>query len=212
MGLLNFTIHNCSTDIMSAKHMLDGSTCALCHKVFTVLRFHIYMFLWQVSWLCQHQKQEALIGLNHIQRTWCLFCWINAAEEEEMSIKCQPIRDQEGHLCWWISLKNTYLVEDVKYLLPVTFRLNPYSGKSRVNYVPANKRSIGQLVVCCFMSSLVRFHLYYGNRFKEQSSLLLHLTLIIFTNLMYSYYILYLLVIWKDEYISLLFEKVVIIL
>ena len=35
---------------------------------------------------------------------------------------CQPIRGQGGHIVFWISPKNTNLVEDVENLLSVKFR------------------------------------------------------------------------------------------
>ena len=47
------------------------------------------------------------------------FC---AAVAEEMSKMSQPIRALGGHICWPIGTKNTNLVEDLEYLLPVKFR------------------------------------------------------------------------------------------
>ena len=40
----------------------------------------------------------------------------------------QPIRGQGGHLVFPISLKNTNLVKDDEILLPIKFRLIPFSG------------------------------------------------------------------------------------
>ena len=39
-----------------------------------------------------------------------------------MSKMSQPIRALGGHICWPIGTKNTNLVEDLEYLLPVRFR------------------------------------------------------------------------------------------
>ena len=40
----------------------------------------------------------------------------------------QPIRGQGGHLGFPIGTKNTNLIENVKDLLSVKFRQNPFSG------------------------------------------------------------------------------------
>ena len=44
----------------------------------------------------------------------------------------QPIRGQDSHLVFPIGPKNTNLVEDVEILLPVKFRLIPFSCFRRV--------------------------------------------------------------------------------
>ena len=46
------------------------------------------------------------------------FC---AAVAEEMSKMSQPIRALDGHICLPIGTKNTNLVKDLEYLLPVKF-------------------------------------------------------------------------------------------
>ena len=52
----------------------------------------------------------------------------------------QPIRVQGGHLVFPIVPKNTNLVEDVDVLLPVKFRLIPFSGfRGEVENVSANQ-------------------------------------------------------------------------
>ena len=54
----------------------------------------------------------------------------------------QPIRGQGGHIVFWISPKNTNLVEDVENLLSVKFRWIPFSGFIReVKNVSANQRT-----------------------------------------------------------------------
>ena len=40
----------------------------------------------------------------------------------------RPIRGQGGHLVFLINPKNINLVEDVEMLLPIKFRLIPFSG------------------------------------------------------------------------------------
>ena len=53
----------------------------------------------------------------------------------------QPIRGQDGHFVFPIGPKNTNLVEDVEILLPVKFRLIPFSGfRGEVENVSANQR------------------------------------------------------------------------
>ena len=53
----------------------------------------------------------------------------------------QPIRGQGGHLVFPIGPKNTNLVVDVEILLPVKFRLIPFSGfRGEVENVSANQR------------------------------------------------------------------------
>ena len=53
----------------------------------------------------------------------------------------QQIRGQGGHIVFWISRKNTNLVEDVENLLSVKFRLIPLSGFiGEVKNVSANHR------------------------------------------------------------------------
>ena len=53
----------------------------------------------------------------------------------------QPIRGQGGHIVFWISPKNTNLVEDVENLLSVKFRWIPFSGFiGEVKNVSANHR------------------------------------------------------------------------
>ena len=53
----------------------------------------------------------------------------------------QPIRGQGGHLVFPIRPKNTNLVEDVEILLPVKFRVIPFSGFIReIENVSANQR------------------------------------------------------------------------
>ena len=47
---------------------------------------------------------------------------------EEKSKTSQPIRGKGGHLVFPIDPKNTTLVEDIEILLPVKFRLTPFSG------------------------------------------------------------------------------------
>ena len=53
----------------------------------------------------------------------------------------QPIRGQGGHLFFPIGPKNTNFVEDVKILLPVKFRVIPFSGfRGEVENVSANQK------------------------------------------------------------------------
>ena len=53
----------------------------------------------------------------------------------------QPIRGQGGHLVFPISPKNTNLVEDIKILLPVKFRLILFSDfRGEVEIISANQR------------------------------------------------------------------------
>ena len=53
----------------------------------------------------------------------------------------QPIRGQGGHFVFPIGPKNTNLVEGVEILLPVKFRLIPFSGfRGEVENVLANQR------------------------------------------------------------------------
>ena len=53
----------------------------------------------------------------------------------------QPIRGQGGHLVFLIGPKNTHMVEDVEFLLPVKFHWIPLSGFSgEVKNVSANQR------------------------------------------------------------------------
>ena len=53
----------------------------------------------------------------------------------------QPIRGQGGHLVFPIGPKNTNLIEDVQILLPVKFRLIPFSRfRGEVENVSANQR------------------------------------------------------------------------
>ena len=53
----------------------------------------------------------------------------------------QPIRGQGGHLVFPIGPKNTNLVEDVEFLLPVKFRRIPFSGfGGEVENVSTNQR------------------------------------------------------------------------
>ena len=47
---------------------------------------------------------------------------------QEKSKMSQPIRGQGGHLVFPIGPKNINLVEDVEMLLPIKFRLIPFSG------------------------------------------------------------------------------------
>ena len=50
------------------------------------------------------------------------FVEFRSAVSEEKSKMSQPIRGQGGHLVFPIDPKNTNLVEDVEFLLPVKFR------------------------------------------------------------------------------------------
>ena len=53
----------------------------------------------------------------------------------------QPIRGQGRYIVFLISPKNTNLLEDVKNLLPIKFRSNPFSGlRGEVENVSANQR------------------------------------------------------------------------
>ena len=53
----------------------------------------------------------------------------------------EPIRGQGGHLVFPMGPKNTILVEDVEILLPVQFRLIPFSSlRGEVENVSANQR------------------------------------------------------------------------
>ena len=53
----------------------------------------------------------------------------------------QPIRGQGRHLVFPIGPKNTNLVEDVEILLPLKFRLFPFSGfRGEVENVSTNQR------------------------------------------------------------------------
>ena len=53
----------------------------------------------------------------------------------------QPIRGKSGHLDFPIGPKNTNLVEDIEILVPVKFRLIPFTGfRGVVGNVSANQR------------------------------------------------------------------------
>ena len=70
------------------------------------------------------------------------FVEFHSAVWEKKSNMSQPIRGQGGHLVFPISPKNTYLVEDVEFLPPVTFRRNSvqrFQMRSR-KYVSANQK------------------------------------------------------------------------
>lgn len=55
---------------------------------------------------------------------------------------CLPIRAFGGHLLWRIGSKNTNMVEDLEYLIPVRFGEIPYSGcREEVENVSTNKNS-----------------------------------------------------------------------
>ena len=56
------------------------------------------------------------VSLNSIQRF----------QRKSQNIS-QPIRGQGGHIVFWISPKNTNLVEDVEHLLSVKFRRIPFT-------------------------------------------------------------------------------------
>ena len=70
------------------------------------------------------------VSLNSVQRF--------QRKSQNMS---QPIRGQGGHIVFWISPKNTNLVEDVENLLSVKFRWIPFSGFiGEIKNVSANHR------------------------------------------------------------------------
>ena len=53
----------------------------------------------------------------------------------------QPIKGQGGHFLFPIGPTNTNLVEEVEILLPVKFRLIPFSGfRGEVENVSSNQR------------------------------------------------------------------------
>ena len=69
------------------------------------------------------------------------FLEFRSAVSEEKSTMPQPIRGQGGHLVFFISPKNTNLVEDIDILLPVKFRWIAFSGfRGEVENVSANQR------------------------------------------------------------------------
>ena len=69
------------------------------------------------------------------------FVEFQSAVSEEKSKMSQPIKVQGGHLVFPISPKNTNLVEDVEFLLPVKFRWILFSGfRGEVENVSANQR------------------------------------------------------------------------
>ena len=54
----------------------------------------------------------------------------------------QPIKEQGGHLVFVIDQKNTNLVEDVEFLLPVKFREILFSGfRGEVENVKSQRRT-----------------------------------------------------------------------
>ena len=58
------------------------------------------------QWLVNIQTETKLLKIN-----------------EQKSNMPRSIIDQDGHICWRISRK--WILEDVKYLLPVKFRQKP---------------------------------------------------------------------------------------
>ena len=53
----------------------------------------------------------------------------------------QPIEGKDSHLCFPISPKNTDIVVDVEFLLPVKFHLILFSGsREEVKNISANHR------------------------------------------------------------------------
>ena len=69
------------------------------------------------------------------------FVEFRSAVSEEKSKISQPIRGHGGHLVFPIGPKNTKLVEDVEFLLPVKLRWIPFSGfRGEVENVSPNQR------------------------------------------------------------------------
>ena len=69
------------------------------------------------------------------------FVEFRSAVSEKKSIMSKPIRGQGRNLLFLIGPKNTNLVEDIEFLLPVKFRWYPFSGfKNEVENVSANQR------------------------------------------------------------------------
>ena len=59
-----------------------------------------------------------------------------------------PIRSQGGHLVFPIGLKNTHLVEDIEFLLPVKFRLIPFgSFREEVEKLTTNDNGQGMITI-----------------------------------------------------------------
>ena len=64
----------------------------------------------------------------------------NSVQRFEKSKMCQLMRGQGGYLGLLIGPKNTNLVEDVVFLLPVKFRRIPSGYRGEVENVSANQR------------------------------------------------------------------------
>ena len=70
-----------------------------------------------------------------------VFVEFHSAVSEKKSKMTQPIWGQGGHLVFPIGPKNTNLVEEVTFLLPVKFLWFPFSGfRKEVENFPANER------------------------------------------------------------------------
>ena len=68
------------------------------------------------------------------------WCTVQRFQRKSQNMS-QPIRGQGGHIVFWISPKNTHLVEDVENLLSVKFHWIPFSGFiGEVKNVSANHR------------------------------------------------------------------------
>ena len=72
------------------------------------------------TWLI-HNKRPKRATVAHLST-------MNVSKRIWKSKMSQPIRGQGGHFVFLIGPKNTNLVEDVEILLPVKFRLIPFSG------------------------------------------------------------------------------------
>ena len=69
------------------------------------------------------------------------FCKFRSAVEGEKSKMSRPIRGRCGHLVFSIGPKNKYLVEYIKFLLPVKFRKIPLSNlRTGVENISVNQR------------------------------------------------------------------------
>ena len=102
---------------------------------------------WQFLFTFRPEKHK--LGRGHSDLASCQVS-LNSVQrfQRKSQNMSQPIRRQGGHIVFWISPKNTNLVEDVKNLLSVKCRWIPFSGFiGEVKNVSANQRT-GQL--SCF--------------------------------------------------------------
>ena len=92
---------------------------------------------------CDSQTDTRTDRHKNCKQTWVLASihQIPSAVPQEKSVMSRPVRDQDGHLGFPISPKNTNLVKDVEILVPVKFcRIPFYSYRKEVKKVSANQR------------------------------------------------------------------------